>query len=185
VTIVPRGMALGVTYQLPTDDRTNYTEEYLRARITTALGGRAAERLVYGQTSTGAENDLQQVTQLAQNMVVRWGMSRKVGALNFAFQTDQYPAGLGARPYSEATAELIGAETRRIVEQCEAVADRLLVEHRERLDALARALLEQEALDEREILEVTGLPAQEQPGHEPGLARAAAMAEMPSGSPVP
>jgi cell division protease FtsH len=185
VTIVPRGMALGVTYQLPTDDRTNYTEEYLRARITTALGGRAAERLIYGQTSTGAENDLQQVTQLAQNMVVRWGMSRKVGALNFAFQADQYPAGLGAKPYSEATAELIDAETRRIVEECEQVADRLLVENRGRLDALAQKLLEQEALDEREILDVTGLPGQEQPSHEPGLARAAAMAEMPSGAPRP
>src|SRR5262247_2329284 len=83
VTIVPRGRALGVTVQSPVDDRFNYSEEYLRARIAGALGGRAAEQLVYGVVTTGAENDLQQVTLIAREMVVRWGMSPKVGPLNF------------------------------------------------------------------------------------------------------
>ncbi|HKW71818.1 MAG TPA: ATP-dependent zinc metalloprotease FtsH, partial [Candidatus Dormibacteraeota bacterium] len=84
VTIIPRGQALGVTLQSPIDDRFNYGEDYLRARIIGALGGRAAEKLIYGVVSTGAENDLQQVTQIAQQMVVRWGMSPKVGPLNLS-----------------------------------------------------------------------------------------------------
>src|SRR4029079_16097190 len=75
VSIVPRGMALGATYQLPVDDRTNYAEDYLQARITRALGVRAAEKLVYGMVTTGAENALQQVTEIARSMVLRWGMS--------------------------------------------------------------------------------------------------------------
>src|SRR5204863_4867798 len=88
VTIVPRGMALGATYQLPTDDRTSYAEDYLRARITSALGGRAAEQLVYGVTTTGAENDLRQVTEIARQMVLRWGMSQKLGPVSFAAPSD-------------------------------------------------------------------------------------------------
>ena len=84
-------MALGATYQLPVDDRTSYAEDYLRARITSALGGRAAEKLVYGVTTTGAENDLQQVTEIARQMVLRWGMSEKLGPISFVA-----PAGRGA-----------------------------------------------------------------------------------------
>ena len=97
VTIVPRGMALGATYQLPTDDRTSYAEDYLRARIISALGGRAAEQLIYGVVTTGGENDLQQVTEIARQMVLRWGMSEKLGPISFvAPQDDGLPAGLPA-----------------------------------------------------------------------------------------
>src|SRR5262249_25703949 len=132
VTIVPRGMALGATYQLPTDDRTSYAEDYLRARITSALGGRAAEQLIYGVTTTGAENDLHQVTEIARQMVLRWGMSKKLGPVSFAAPTDDgLPSAFQRQPYSEATAELIDAEVRRIVEECEQDAARLLTEHRE------------------------------------------------------
>src|SRR5205807_6066612 len=84
VSIVPRGMALGVTVQSPVDDRFNYPEDYLRARISGLLGGRAAEKLVYGVVTTGAENDLQQVTMIAREMVTRWGMSPRVGPLSLA-----------------------------------------------------------------------------------------------------
>ncbi len=158
VSIVPRGMALGATYQLPVDDRVSYTEDYLRARITSALGGRAAEQLVYGVATTGAENDLRQVTEIARHMVLHWGMSAKLGPISFVPPQDEgLPPALQHQPYSEATAELIDAEVRRIVEECHRNADRLLAEYRDTLDALAQALLKAESLDEKEIRAVTGL----------------------------
>jgi cell division protease FtsH len=158
VSIVPRGMALGVTYQLPVDDRTSYAEDYLRARITSALGGRAAEKLVYGVVTTGAENDLQQVTEIARHMVLRWGMSDKLGPISFVAPQDEgLPPAFQHQPYSEATSELIDAEVRRIVEECHGEADRLLAVHRDKLDALAQALLKAESLNEKEIREATGL----------------------------
>jgi cell division protease FtsH len=158
VSIVPRGMSLGSTYQLPVDDRTSYAEDYLRARITSALGGRAAEQLVYGVTTTGAENDLQQVTEIARHMVLRWGMSEKLGPISFIAPQDRdLPPAFQHQPYSDATSELIDAEVRRIVEECHHEAARLLREHRDELTALAQALLKAESLDENAILEVTGL----------------------------
>jgi cell division protease FtsH len=160
VSIVPRGMALGATYQLPVDDRTSYAEDYLRVRITSALGGRAAEKLVYGVVTTGAENDLQQVTEIARNMVLRWGMSEKLGPISFVAPQDEgLPPAFRHQPYSEATSELIDAEVRRIVEQCHRDADRLLAEQRDKLEALAQALLKEESLDAKDIQEVTGLTA--------------------------
>jgi cell division protease FtsH len=156
VTIVPRGQALGVTLQSPVDDRFNYGEDYLRARMVGALGGRAAERLVYGEVTTGAENDLLQVTRLAREMVVRWGMSPKVGPLNYS---DGDGNMFQQRPYSESTGQLIDEEVRRIAEECQDTAEKLLAEHRGQLDNLARALLEKDSLDEAQILEVTGVKA--------------------------
>jgi cell division protease FtsH len=158
ISIVPRGLALGATYQSPVDERTSFGEAHLRARITSALGGRAAEQLVYGAGTTGAESDLQHVTEIARHMVVRWGMSAALGPISFTSPRDQgLPAAFRHQPYSEATAERIDAEMRRIVEECQAEADRLLVAHRPALDALAQALLKQESLDERDIQEITGL----------------------------
>jgi cell division protease FtsH len=160
VSIVPRGMALGATYQLPVDDRTSYAEDYLQARITCALGGRAAEKLVYGVSTTGAENDLQQVTEIARRMVLRWGMSEKLGPMSFVAPQDEgLPPAFQQQPYSESTSELIDAEVRRIVEESHREADRLLLAHRSTLDALAEALLNAESLDANEIRNVTGLPA--------------------------
>jgi cell division protease FtsH len=158
VSIVPRGMALGATYQLPVDDRTSYGEDYLRTRITSALGGRAAEQLVYGVATTGAENDLQQVTEIARRMVLRWGMSEKLGPISFVKASDEgLPPAFQQQPYSEATSELIDAEVRRIVEECHREANRLLALHRTNLDSLAHTLLERESLDEREIRAAAGL----------------------------
>jgi cell division protease FtsH len=154
VSIVPRGMALGATYLLPVDDRTSYAEDYLRTRITGALGGRAAEKLVYGVATTGAESDLQQVTEVARRMVLRWGMSEKLGPVSFVTpQDDGLPPAFQHQPYSEATSEVIDAEVRRIVEECLREADRLLAENRHKLDSLARALLKAESLNAQEILE--------------------------------
>jgi cell division protease FtsH len=156
VTIIPRGQSLGVTLQSPVDDRFNYGEDYLRARMIGALGGRAAERLVYGVVTTGAENDLQQVTRLVHEMVVRWGMSPKVGPLNYTQSTDGVM--FQEKPYSEATAQLIDDEMRRIVEECQGEAEKTLADHRPQLDTLAQSLLRNDSLDEAEILKVTGLP---------------------------
>src|SRR5712691_4536455 len=164
VTIMPRGQALGVTYQRPEDDRHNYSEEYLRARITGAMGGRGAEEVVYGGRTTGAENDMQQATDMARQMVTRWGMSEKLGPVTLAPREDPYLArdpfsGFGgSRPYSEATAEIVDAEVERILQECYAEGVRMLREHRTELDRLAHTLLERETLDEQEILRVTGLP---------------------------
>ncbi len=162
VTIVPRGRALGVTYQRPDSDRYNYPEAYLRARIIGILGGRTAEELVYGAKTTGAENDIEQATSLARNMVTRWGMSEKLGMVQLAPRENPYLIGGdgfgGEKPFSEATSQTIDAEVLKIIADSHQEARRLLSEYRAQLDALAKALLEQETLDEHEILEVTGLP---------------------------
>jgi cell division protease FtsH len=163
VTIMPRGQALGVTYQRPDDDRHNYSEEYLRARIIGAMGGRGAEEVVYGGRTTGAENDMQQATDLARQMVTRWGMSEKLGPVTLAPREDPFLArdpfsGFGgSRPYSEATAEVVDAEVERILQECYAEGVRMIREHRAELDRLAQALLEHETLDEQEIIKVTGI----------------------------
>lgn len=161
VTIVPRGQALGVTYQRPQTDRYNYPEAYLRARIVGMLGGRAAEEIVYGTRTTGAENDIEQATNLARNMVTRWGMSDKLGMVQLAPRQNPYlgtAAFGGEKPFSEETARLIDAEVQRIINESYEQAKTLLRKHRKQLDALVAALLERETLDEKEILEVTGLP---------------------------
>jgi cell division protease FtsH len=163
VTIVPRGQALGVTYQRPQTDRYNYPEAYLRARIIGMLGGRAAEELVYGTRTTGAENDIEQATALARNMVTRWGMSDALGMVQLAPHQNPYLGGAagyaGPKPFSEETARLIDVEVQKIIQACHDEAKRLLGQHRPALDALVQALLARETLGEQEILDVTGLPA--------------------------
>jgi cell division protease FtsH len=165
VTIVPRGQALGVTYQRPDADRYNFPEAYLRARIVGMLGGRAAEEIVYGTKTTGAENDIEQATNLARDMVTRWGMSDRLGMVQLAPKENPYLAGRtglegfgGSRPFSEETARAIDDEVHRIITECHDEAKRLLALNRGALDKLAEALLARETLDEQQILEVTGLP---------------------------
>jgi cell division protease FtsH len=162
VTIVPRGHALGVTYQRPDSDRYNYPEGYLRARIVGMLGGRAAEEIVYGTKTTGAESDIEQATGLARRMVTRWGMSERLGLVQLAPRENPYLGEAngyaGTKPFSEATAAAIDAEVSKIIGESHEEAKRLLTDHRQQLDALVDALLVRETLNEQEILEVTGLP---------------------------
>jgi cell division protease FtsH len=163
VTIVPRGQALGVTYQRPDSDRYNFPEAYLRARIVGMLGGRAAEEIVYGTKTTGAESDIEQVTNLARSMVTRWGMSEKLGLVQLAPRRNPYLSGGGAgfggdKPFSDETAAAIDAEVQKIINECHEQAKNLLNKHRKALDALAEALLAHDTLDEQQILDVTGLP---------------------------
>ncbi len=155
ISIIPRGRALGVTLQTPETDRYAHDEETLRARITGMLGGRAAEKIVYGKTSTGAENDLLQATRLARSMAGRWGMSPEIGPMSVI--DEQAVDALGRPQASEHALELVDAEARRILDECDDVAVRRLTEHRQRLEALARALLEKETLEETEAYLAAGL----------------------------
>jgi cell division protease FtsH len=157
VSIIPRGQALGVTLSTPDDDRVNYSEQELRAKIRVSLGGRVAEELVFGDATTGAESDIQQVTRIARGMVERWGMSEKVGFLAVAPQDGVSPLLPGAEPVSEATQELIDSEVRRIVDEEQDATERLLADNRDRLEALAESLLERETLDETEAYAAAGI----------------------------
>ena len=161
VTIMPRGQALGVTYQRPVSDRYSYPESYLRARIIGILGGRAAEEVVYGTKTTGAESDIEQATGLAWRMVTRWGMSERLGMVQLAPRENPYlgtQGGFGGtKPFSEETGKIIDEEVFRIIRESLEEAKRLLTLHRRELDALADALVSRETLDEKEILAVTGL----------------------------
>jgi cell division protease FtsH len=162
VTIVPRGQALGVTYSRPDTDRYNYPENYLRAKIIGMLGGRAAEELIYGSKTTGAESDIEQATSLARRMVTRWGMSEKLGLVQLAPRENAYLGGMGGyggeKPYSEETAKTIDSEVLKIINESHTEAMQLLGEYRTQLEALAGALMNKETLDEQEILNATGLP---------------------------
>jgi cell division protease FtsH len=162
VTVIPRGQALGVTLSVPEADRYNYGEPYLRARIVNALGGRAAEQIVYNTVTTGAENDLKQVTDIARAMVTRWGMSPEVGLVALSGSDDgnyleQGFAGT-SRPFSETTAQEIDAAVKRIIDESYAKAIELLSINRDKLEALTRALLRDDSLNEEEMRQVTGLP---------------------------
>ncbi|MGW0390134.1 ATP-dependent zinc metalloprotease FtsH [Streptomyces sp. NPDC003042] len=155
ITIVPRGRALGVTLSTPDADRYGYTEEYLRGRIIGALGGMAAEKIVYDVVTTGSENDLEQVTNIARGMVGRWGMSERVGRLTAIPSDAQGPYGLLA---ASATLDTVDREMRRIVDECYEEGCRLLRAHRPQLDALAEALLASETLDEPAAYAAAGIP---------------------------
>ncbi|MBD0744454.1 ATP-dependent zinc metalloprotease FtsH [Streptomyces sp. CBMA152] len=155
ITIVPRGRALGVTLSTPDADKYAYTEDYLRGRIIGALGGMAAEHVVFDVITTGAENDLEQVTNLARGMVARWGMSKKIGPLTALPSDAQQAYGLSAAPQ---TLDNIDGEMRRIVDECYAEACRLLRDNRARLDALAEALLQNETLEEEAAYRAAGIP---------------------------
>ena len=166
VTIIPRGRALGLTHFLPLDEKHNYPRSYLESLLARLLGGRAAELLVFSETTTGAGDDLEKATQIARKMVCEWGMSPELGPLTFGQKEEEIFIGreiAQVRDYSEQTAELIDAEIRRIVSGADEIAHGLLREQRERLDKLANALLERENLDGDEIDEILQLSQQDSP----------------------
>ena len=157
VTIVPRGQALGVTQYTPLDDRYNYSKEYLESQLVTALGGRAAEEVAIGEITTGAENDLQRVTAIARQMVARWGMSERLGAISFSEREDPFAGtalASGSREYSEKTAGIIDAEVNRIVKWAYDRAVSLLSEHRVTLDRIAQTLRRDETIDAKRLREI-------------------------------
>jgi len=158
VSIIPRGLALGVTFAAPESDRFNYREPEIQARIKVALGGRAAEELVYGETSTGAESDIQQLTEIARQMVGRWGMSSAIGPVAVIPRDGTGPLLPGAAEVSPATQQLVDDEVRRIVDAAHEQVVALLQENRDKLDSLAMALLEHETLDEDDAYAAAGVP---------------------------
>ncbi|MDO5627025.1 MAG: ATP-dependent zinc metalloprotease FtsH [Mobilicoccus sp.] len=153
VSIIPRGRALGVTLSTPDSDRYGYDEEYLRGRIIGALGGMAAEELIYGVITTGAESDLDSSTNIARMMVGRWGMSPKVGPVQI-YPSEGDPRSAG---FSDAILAAADEEVRRIVDECYAEAVRLLREHRDKLERITMAVLEKETLDEAEVYAAAGI----------------------------
>jgi cell division protease FtsH len=167
VTIIPRGMALGVTLSTPDADRVSYTRDELQAKIKVALGGRVAEEVVYGSITTGAESDIEQLTRIARQMVGRWGMSERVGpiALLPRDDTERFP---GVSDVSPQTQAVVDEEVRRLVDDAQDAVTALLTEHRGQLDSLAAALLAAETLDGRAAYAAAMVPPravaeQEQP----------------------
>ena len=178
ISIIPRGQALGVTLSTPESDRYNYRREELLAQIKVALGGRAAEKVVFDDLSTGAESDIQNLTQVARGMVGRWGMSDAIGPIAVTDGRQNGPLLPGAMPASEPTQEIVDQEVRRIVDESERDVIALLTEHRVQLDALANALLDRETLDQQEAYEVAGVP----PVHVDPAEEAKAAAAAPAAS---
>ncbi len=156
ISIIPRGQALGVTFQAPETDRYSYSAEYLRGRIAGALGGRAAEEVVYGDVTTGAENDLEHASNIARQMAGRWGMSPAIGPVSVLPSPGQ-ESPFGFDGVAPATKDRVDAEARRIIEECYEQAVTTLQSSRDRLDRLARTLLDRETLDEGEAYTAAGI----------------------------
>jgi cell division protease FtsH len=171
VTIIPRGRALGLTQQLPIDERHTYPKQYLINRIAVLLGGRAAEEMVLKDFTTGAGNDLERATELARKMVCEWGMSETLGPLTYGQKEEAIFLGRELarhRDYSDETAELIDREIRRIVEECYQKALQLLKDHEAILHQLAEELLKKEVLDGKELEAIVrGEPISEEGGNAP------------------
>jgi cell division protease FtsH len=166
VTILPAGQALGVTEQLPIDERHLYTEGYLKDSLAIRMGGRVAEQLVFGESSTGASNDLAGATELATRMVREFGMSPALGPVGFASGSPMYLGGeeVRSRPYAEATQRLIDEEVAKLLRQAQGRATSMLIEHRDALDRLTELLLERETIDGTDVDEILGrIPGQRQP----------------------
>jgi cell division protease FtsH len=160
VTIIPRGLALGTTQQLPLDDRYTYSKDYLEAQLCVLMAGRVAEKLTLGKTTTGAANDFDKATEIARKMVCQWGMS-DLGPLTFGERDDLIFLGRELamhKNFSEKTAELIDEEVKKIINRNYNRAKELLEKNKDKLIAVAEALLEKEVLTSEEIKEVIATP---------------------------
>jgi cell division protease FtsH len=172
VSIIPRGVALGVTFAAPESDRFNYREPEVHARIKVALGGRAAEEVVFGETSTGAESDIQQLTEIARQMVGRWGMSSAIGPVAVIPRDGSGPLLPGVAEVSPHTQQLVDDEVRRIIDEFHQEVVSLLEQNRTQLDSLASALLEHETLDEEDAYAAAGVPRTAKPPADSDVAAA-------------
>ncbi len=172
VSIIPRGMALGVTFSAPDADRFNFDERHLTAQIKVALGGRSAEEVVFGDITTGAESDIQQLTRIARGMVGRWGMSPAIGPIAVLPADGQSPLLPGVSETSQRTQELIDDEVRRIVDTAHRETTETLLTHRANLDSLVAELLTHETLDQIAAYRAAGIP--------PSLAPAPALVPTPA-----
>src|SRR5260370_19303308 len=158
VSIIPRGIALGVTLSTPDSDRVSYSREELEAKMNVLLAARVAEEVVYGKITTGAESDIQQLTQIARQMVGRWGISDKLGPITLLPSEGQNPFLPGASETSQQTQWLVDEELHRMIDDAHEAVTQLLAEHREQLDSLARALIAAETLDAPDAYAAAGVP---------------------------
>jgi cell division protease FtsH len=158
VSIIPRGIALGVTLSAPEADRFSYDRPYLLGKIKVALGGRVAEELVYSEITTGAQNDIKQATELARSMVGLWGMSDVIGPVTVITEDSQLPL-LGEGDISQLTRQLVDEEVRHLIEQQHEQVTQLMSANRDKLDALAKVLLEHETLEQDEVYAAAGIEA--------------------------
>jgi cell division protease FtsH len=170
VSIIPRGMALGVTLSTPDSDRVSYSRDDLETKIEVALGGRVAEEVVYGSITSGAESDIQQLTQIARQMVGRWGMSDAVGPIAVLPSDGQGVLLPGASETSAETQRLVDEEVRRLVDHAHDEVTRMLTDHRDQLESLAQALLKAETLDAADAYEAAGVPMRPVESEEPVVA---------------
>ena len=157
VTIIPRGQALGVTMQLPIDEKHGYSREYIEGRLAILMGGRAAEELIFDELTTGAGNDIEQATKIARKMVCEWGMSDVLGPMTFGKKNEEIFLGReiqSHRDYSEVTARMIDEEVVRVVRKAQSKAEQVLNNNINQLHNLAKALLEYETIDGDEVITV-------------------------------
>jgi cell division protease FtsH len=171
VSIIPRGIALGVTLSAPEADRFSYDRAYLRGKIKVALGGRVAEELVFDDITTGAQNDIKQITEVARNMVGLWGMSDVIGPVSVITEEGQLPLP-GASEISPETRHRVDEEVRHLIEAAHEEVTQLLSENRDKLDALAQALLDRETLEQNEAYAAAGIEPLRQPAAEAAPAAA-------------
>ena len=187
VSIIPRGRALGVTMQLPGEDRHNYSKDFLVNNMAVLMGGRVAEEIVLNQLTTGASNDIERATKTAHNMVCMWGMSDKLGPLSFGDNQEQVFLGkelIHNKSYGEETAKLIDSEVRRFVDEAHQEATRLLKNNREALEAISLALLDRETITGADIdllMEGKELPPIDPQSGAPGTPGASSSDETPEG----
>lgn len=176
VSIIPRGAhALGYTMQLPVEDRYTLNKTELMARMRVMMGGRAAEAIVFKDITTGAQNDLENATDMARRMVCEFGMSEQLGNLTYGKREKQMFLGrdlFEERNYSEQTAVLIDQEVRKLIDDCYRAAHKTITDNRDKLDSMAKALLEKEVLGSAEVREIAGLPPTEKKNDEPKSSKA-------------
>jgi cell division protease FtsH len=157
VTIIPRGRALGVTMQLPKEDRYSHDRDYLLSMIAVLMGGRIAEEVFMEQMTTGAANDFERATEIARNMVTRWGMSDALGTRVYGDNQNEVFLGrdmVTHRNLSDATAQMVDSEIRRIIDDEYARARRIIEENRDKVEKMAKALLEWETLESEQIQDI-------------------------------
>jgi cell division protease FtsH len=159
VTIIPRGRALGVTFFLPEEDRYSYSKQRLQSQIASLFGGRLAEEMAFGPeaVTTGASNDIERATSLARNMVTKWGLSDKLGPLSYAEEQGEVFLGRQVTQHkqvSDETAHVIDVEVRRVIDTAYQRARDILTTHRDKLDAMAQALIKYETIDESQIKDI-------------------------------
>jgi len=183
VSIIPRGGALGVTLSTPESDRVSYDRQALEAKIDVSYGGRVAEEVVFGTVTTGAESDIEQVTNIARAMVGRWGMSDEIGFVAVLPRDGGNPLLTGAGEASETTRRIVDQEVKRLVDGSHERVTRVLTDHRERLDALVAALLEHETVDQDQAYAAAGLPSPGAP-HLPAEAAATDGVQVAASTPA-